>query len=305
VNPVRHAPEQAFTLVEILVRIGIIIVATLLTVRLVYLLIGRIERAIRTEAKGTELAREKRARTIGGVLRGFTRGIIIVIGILMCVRELGLDITPALAAAGGFGVAAGLGAQSLIKDWVSGFFIIHDNQFAVGDVVRASGVSGTVEGLSLRHTELRDGEGFIHFIPNGEIKVVTNLTKSWSTPIVRIPISLTEDPARVVQVLETMLVGFAASPRAKPLLLEPPRLLGIDDVGTGQFTLMLQAKTVPEERLAVSRMLRMAALESLRAAGVLVHTPVAGDGSAVPAPPASGDDQRQAAASTGAPGGSA
>ena len=300
-NPVRHtaSTEQAFTLVEILVRIGIIILATLVTIRLVYLLIGRIERAIRTEAKGTELAREKRARTIGEVLRGFTRGTIIVIGILMCVRELGLDITPALAAAGGFGVAAGLGAQGLVKDWIAGFFIIHDNQFAVGDVVRTLGVSGTVEALTLRHTELRDGEGFIHFVPNGEIKVVTNLTKSWSTPIVRIPISLTEDPARVVQVLETMLAQFAASPKAKPLLLEPPKLLGIDDVGTGQFTIMLQAKTVPEERLAVSRMLRMAALESLRAAGVLVHTPVAGDAAAAMQQAAAADAQAQAAASGG------
>jgi small conductance mechanosensitive channel len=298
-NPVRHAPDQAFTLVEILVRLGIIVLATLATIRLVYLLIGRIERAIRAEAKGTELAREKRARTIGEVLRGFTRGVIIVIGILMCVRELGLDITPALAAAGGFGVAAGLGAQGLVKDWIAGLFIIQENQFAVGDVVRTAGVSGTVEALSLRHTELRDGEGFIHFIPNGEIKVVTNLTKSWSTPIVRIPISLTEDPARVVQVLESMLVGFAASLRAKPLLLEPPRLLGIDEVGTGQFTLMLQAKTVPEERLAVSRMLRMAALESLRAAGVLVNAPVAGDASALQAPTVAGDGQSQAATSGG------
>ncbi|HET9941280.1 MAG TPA: mechanosensitive ion channel family protein [Candidatus Eisenbacteria bacterium] len=300
-NPVRHtaSPEQAFTLVEILVRIGIIILATLVTVRLVYLLIGRIERAIRSEAKGTELAREKRARTIGEVLRGFSRGIIIVIGILMCVRELGLDITPALAAAGGFGVAAGLGAQSVVKDWIAGFFIIHDNQFAVGDVVRTMGVSGTVETLTLRHTELRDGEGFIHFISNGEIKVVTNLTKSWSTPIVRIPISLTEDPARVVQVLEAMLVRFAASPNAKPLLLEPPRLLGIDDVGTGQFTIMLQAKTVPEERLAVSRMLRMAALESLRAAGVLVHVPVAGDAPAAVQQAAPADAPAQAATSSG------
>jgi moderate conductance mechanosensitive channel len=296
VNPVRHAPEEAFTMVEILIRIGIIILATLITIRLVYLLIGRIERAIRSEAKGTELAREKRARTIGEVLRGFARGTIIVIGILMCVRELGLDITPALAAAGGFGVAAGLGAQGLVKDWIAGFFIIHDNQFAVGDVVRTSGVSGTVETLTLRHTELRDGEGFIHFIPNGEIKVVTNLTKSWSTPIVRIPISLTEDPARVVQILEAMLVQFAAGPKAKPLLLEPPKLLGIDDVGTGQFTVMLQAKTVPEERLVVSRMLRMAALQSLRAAGVLVHTPIAGDSAAAAQPAVPADPQPQAPA---------
>jgi len=296
VNPVRHAPEEAFTMVEILIRIGIIILATLITIRLVYLLIGRIERAIRSEAKGTELAREKRARTIGEVLRGFARGTIIVIGILMCVRELGLDITPALAAAGGFGVAAGLGAQGLVKDWIAGFFIIHDNQFAVGDVVRTSGVSGTVETLTLRHTELRDGEGFIHFIPNGELKVVTNLTKSWSTPIVRIPISLTEDPARVVQILEAMLVQFAAGPKAKPLLLEPPKLLGIDDVGTGQFTVMLQAKTVPEERLVVSRMLRMAALQSLRAAGVLVHTPIAGDSAGAAQPSVPADPQSQAPA---------
>ncbi|HKO21871.1 MAG TPA: mechanosensitive ion channel family protein [Candidatus Eisenbacteria bacterium] len=295
-NPVRHAPEEAFTMVEILIRIGIIILATLVAIRLVYLLIGRIERAIRSEAKGTELAREKRARTIGEVLRGFTRGTIIVIGILMCVRELGLDITPALAAAGGFGVAAGLGAQGLVKDWIAGFFIIHDNQFAVGDVVRTSGVSGTVETLTLRHTELRDGEGFIHFIPNGEIKVVTNLTKSWSTPIVRIPISLTEDPGRAVQILEAMLVQFAAGPKAKPLLLEPPKLLGIDDVGTGQFTIMLQAKTVPEERLVVSRLLRMAALESLRAAGILVHTPVAGEPGAAPQPAVPADSQAQSAA---------
>src|SRR5262249_41193036 len=154
--------------------------------------------------------------------------------ILMGARELGLDITPALAAAGGFGVAAGLCAQSLVKDWVAGFFFIPDNQFAVGDRICGAGVSGTGENLGLRHTELRDGEGFIHFIRNGEIKVVTNLTKSWSTPLVRIPVSLAEDPAKVIAAIEGMLPEFREDPKMKIDLIEGPRVLGIEDMTEGQ-----------------------------------------------------------------------
>ena len=185
----------------------------------------------------------------------------------MAARAAGLDITPALAAAGGFGVAAGLGAQSLVRDWIAGFFIIHENQFDVGDVVRVAGVSGTVEMLSLRHTELRDGEGFIHFIPNGEIKVVTNLTKSWATPMVRVPVSVAEDPDRVIGIVEAMLPTFQADPAIRPLLLEGPRLLGIEDVGPGHYTLLLQAKTVPEQRLVVARALRRSLIQRLLAEG--------------------------------------
>ena len=270
-NPLLPTQEQAFSVATLVVRLCLVALATIIAVRIAYFVIGRIERAIRDDPRSTEAAREKRSKTIGGVLRSFTRGPIILIGLLMGVRELGLDITPALAAAGGFGVAAGLGAQSLVRDWIAGFFFIHDSQFAVGDVIRVAGVSGTVEMLSLRHTELRDSEGFIHFIPNGDIKVVTNLTKSWSTPLVRIPVSLVEDPDRVIAAIESMLVGFREDPRAKPHLLE------------GQFTLLLQAKTIPEQRLFVARALRLAILERLRAEGISLHT-AAGTESAPPAP---------------------
>jgi small conductance mechanosensitive channel len=282
-NPLLPTQEQAFSVATLAVRLGLVALATFLSVRITYLLIGRIEHAIRHEARSTEAAREKRSKTIGSVLRSVSRGLIILIGLLMGVHELGLDITPALAAAGGFGVAAGLGAQSVIKDWIAGFFFIQDNQFAVGDVIRVAGVSGTVELLSLRHTELRDSEGFIHFIPNGDIKVVTNLTKSWSTPLIRIPVSLVEDPDRVLAVLESMLVDFRENPKVKEHLLEGPRILGIEDVNTGQFTLLLQAKTIPEQRLFVARALRLAILERLRAEGISLHT-AAGTESAQPAP---------------------
>jgi len=251
---------------------------------------------MRNDARRTEAALEKGAKTIGVVLRSFTRGLIVLIGLLMGVRELGLDITPALAAAGGFGVAAGLGAQSLVRDWIAGFFFIHDNQFAVGDVIRVAGVPGTVELLSLRHTELRDSEGFIHFIPNGDIKVVTNLTKSWSTPLVRIPVSLVEDPDRVIAAIESMLVEFREDPRVNAHLMEGPRILGIEDVSTRPFTLLLQAKTIPEQRLFVARALRLAILERLRAAGISLHTAAGTEsaplGPTAAAAPAAADETR-------------
>jgi moderate conductance mechanosensitive channel len=273
---------EAIGAVTLLVRLGVIVLGTLLLLRFTSLLVKKVERAIRAESRTPATAREKRARTIGAVLRGLTRTVILVIGGLMLARVAGVDITPALAAAGGFGVAAGLGAQGMVRDWIAGFFIIHENQFDVGDVIRAAGVSGTVEILSLRHTELRDGEGFIHFIPNGEIKVVTNLTKSWATPMVRIPISVAEDPDRVIGIVEDMLPGFQADPAIKPLLLEGPRLLGIEDVGPGTYTLLLQAKTVPEQRLAVARALRRKLIQRLRAEKISIAAGTA-DASLVPA----------------------
>ena len=275
-NPLhRVSEEQAFSAVTLLIRLGLVVLGAFIVIRLLYIVIGRIERAIRTEGRGSEGARERRAKTLGTVLRDLARGVIVVIAALMGARELGLDITPALAAAGGFGVAAGLGAQSLVRDWIAGFFFIRDNQFAVGDVIRVAGVSGTVETLTLRHTELRDGEGFIHFIPNGEIKVVTNLTKSWSTPLVRIPVSLAEDPSKVIATIEAMLPEFRENAKMKTDLIEGPRVLGIEDMTEGQFTLLIQAKTVPEQRLAVSRALRLAILERLRNEGITVHTAAA------------------------------
>jgi moderate conductance mechanosensitive channel len=262
-------PAETYNLTT-LIRLGLIVLSTLLLLRIASVLIRKVERAVRDESRAHSSAREKRAVTIGAVLRGVTRTIILVIGGLMVARAAGLDITPALAAAGGFGVAAGLGAQGMVRDWIAGFFIIHENQFDVGDAIRAAGVSGTVEMLSLRHTELRDSEGFIHFVPNGEIKVVTNLTKSWSTPMVRVPVSVVEDPDRVIGIVEAMLPSFQQDPVLRPLLLDGPRLLGIEDVAPGYYTLLLQAKTIPEQRLVVSRALRRRVIHRLREEGVWI-----------------------------------
>jgi small conductance mechanosensitive channel len=266
--PARAAEMQAADVIALGVRLAIIFLGAVLVLRVSGALIKRLERTIRERATGDEAAREKRARTIGSVLRGGGRLLVFVIAALMGVRELGLDITPALAAAGGFGVALGIGAQSLVRDWIAGFFIIHDDQFGVGDIVRAAGVAGTIEQLSLRHTELRDGDGSLHFIPNGEIKIVTNLTRSWAAPLVRVPVSADEDPERVLKVFDEMARAFRADPATASLLVDGPNVLGIDDVSAGQFTVLIQAKTRPENRHPVTRALRLAALRRLRAEGI-------------------------------------
>jgi small conductance mechanosensitive channel len=281
-SPFRTDAAEAFSYATLAIKIGLIALGALILIRVAGILVQRLERAIRVAGRGDEISREKRARTLGGIVRGVARLAIIVVALMMAVRELGLDITPALAAAGGFGVAAGLGAQSVIRDWIVGFFIVYDNEYVVGDVVSVAGVTGTVESLTLRHTEVRDGEGALHFVPNGEIKVVTNLTKAWSSPIVRIPVSLAEDPARVTSILESYLAEAAERPPLKPLLRDAPRVLGMEDVSAGQYTMMLQARTLPEHRLAVARALRFGAVTRLRDEGIAVHSALAPAEAAAP-----------------------
>jgi len=268
------AGTPAAGLVTALIRVGLIIVSAFLMSRVARAVIGRVEAAIRAGTQGFAIEREKRANTLGKMLRNASWLVIVVVSLLMGLRELGFDITPALAAAGGFGIAAGFGAQTLVRDWLGGILIITDNQFAVGDVVRAAGVAGKVEVVSLHHTELRDGDGALHFIPNGEIKVVTNLSRSWSQPTVRVPIDIGEDPKRVLAILQDELRKFAEEPSVKQHLEGEPRLLGIEDVYAGYFTVLLQVKTNPGQRLEMMRELRIAVLHRLRQEGVSVRAAV-------------------------------
>jgi moderate conductance mechanosensitive channel len=267
----------AFDTATLLIRVGIIVIVAFAVSRIAAILIGRIERTIKSDPRGDAIEREKRAQTLGQVLRSASWVLIVVVGALMAVRELGLDITPALAAAGGFGVAAGLGAQTLIRDVIGGFFVLMENQFAVGDVVRVAGVAGKVEALTFRHTEVRDGDGALHFIPNGEMKVVTNLSKAWSQPTVRVPISSAEDPVRVMRVIEEEISAFREDPSMKPHLDGPPKLLGIEELYPGYFTVLIQAKTHPGRRLEVGRSLRMAVLRRLGAERISMRQAGAAD----------------------------
>jgi len=199
---------------------------------------------------------KKRAHTLGNILRHALLIIISFIAILMILGELGIQLGPLLATAGIGAIAIGFGAQSLVKDVISGFFIILENQYRIGDAIEVAGVSGLVESVSLRRTVLRDLKGRVHTIPNGEIKVVSNLSKEWSRSVLDIGISYGEDMDKVVDLLSQIGKELEAEEPYKSAILEPLQILGLERFGESQLVIRMMVKTVPLKQWEVGRELR-------------------------------------------------
>ncbi len=187
---------------------------------------------------------EMRARTLAGIVRSLIIGALIAIVSLMILRELGYDIGPLIATAGIVGVAIGFGAQTLVKDIIGGFFVLLEGQFYVGDVIQVGTVKGKVESIKLRTTLVRDGEGILHIIPNGEMRVVSNLTKGWSRVNLDFDIDYREDLPAVIE-----LIGEAAKKVAAPespvaaFIIDGPEVLGVEEVVGKLVTIRVIART--------------------------------------------------------------
>lgn len=196
---------------------------------------------------------EKRARTLGGLVQSIVRYMIYFITIVMILQEFKIDTTSLVAGAGIVGLALGVGAQSLIKDFITGFFILLENQFAVGDYIVSGDMSGTVEDIGLRVTKLRDGNGVLHIIPHGAIIRVSNYTRGHMQATVNVPIAYGEDIGTVLSLLEEAcsLVG-----KNMVQVLEGPKVVGVVDWRSQELIVRLVAKTVPLEQVAVETALR-------------------------------------------------
>lgn len=199
---------------------------------------------------------KKRAQTLGNILRHAFFIVISFIALLMILGELGIQLGPLLATAGIGALAIGFGAQSLVKDVISGFFIILENQYRIGDVIEVAGVSGLVESVSLRRTVLRDLEGKVHTIPNGEIKIVSNLSKEWARSVLDIGISYRENVNQVIDLLEQIGKELAAEEYWKSAILELPQIFGVERFGESQLVIRIGVKTVPLKQWEVGRELR-------------------------------------------------
>lgn len=199
---------------------------------------------------------KKRVQTLGNILRHALLIVITFIAVLTILGELGIQLGPLLATAGIGAVALGFGAQSLVKDVISGFFIILENQYRIGDAVDVAGVSGLVESVSLRKTVLRDLEGRVHTIPNGEIKVATNLSKEWSRAVVDIGISYREDIDQIITLLSEIGKELAEEEPFKSAILEPMQILGVEQFKESEIIIRMIVKTVPLKQWEVSRELR-------------------------------------------------
>ena len=237
-------------------RIGVIAAGSILLIRFLRAVADRIPRLMPAAQELVVTEREKRAHTVASLLRTVGTTLVVIVAAMMAFREIGLDITPLIAGAGVAGLAIGFGAQSLIKDVIAGFFILLEDQFHVGDVIQAAGVSGQVEQMTLRMTIIRDLQGTVHFIPNGEIKVASNLTKQWSRAVLEIGVRYEEDVDHVIAVLTEVGRSLADDEVFGKMVLEPPQVLGVEGLTDSQVTIRILAKTLPLKQWEVAREFR-------------------------------------------------
>jgi small conductance mechanosensitive channel len=244
------------------------VAARLLSVGTRYLT-NRIKRL--DDVDGSDL--DKRTDTIFNVVHNAGLAIILITTTLMVLDELTIDITPMLASVGIVGLALGLGAQTLVKDIIGGIFILMEGQYRVGDVVELQGKTGVVEDLTLRVTSVRDFQGDLHMIPNGDIRLVTNKGRDWSRAIVDVSIAYEEDIDRAVTTLEEIGRHAAEDSEVGRVFLEQPTVTGVEGIEDGQIRLRLIVKTVANEQWDVQRFLRRRIQEVFGQEGIKLAMP--------------------------------
>jgi len=250
-------------------KIIVIVVMSWLAIRMVKLLAMRMEKTIGKETDPLKFeAKSKRARTLSITINGAMKAFVLVVAGSMIIESVGIKIGPILASVGFIGLAFGFGAQSLVKDIVTGFFLLVENQFGVGDVITVAGVSGQVEDINLRVTRLRDSKGIVHHIPNGQITVVSNMTKDWSRALLDIPVNLETDIERATGAIRAVCDQMKADTAFAPLLLEDFEVLGIETLDQNAATLRVMVKTMPLRQWEVARELRQRIKETFDKEGI-------------------------------------
>jgi small-conductance mechanosensitive channel len=250
----------------------LIIAVAALGLIIVQLLSGRALRILHSKEDLRE-ARRQQMVTLVQILRWGAGVLIVGCALLMLLSTFGVDITPLLASVGVAGLALSLGAQTLIKDLVGGFLILAENQYAVGDFIQVGNVSGQVERLTLRATYVRDINGYLHVVPNGEVRIVANQTKEWSRALVDVGVAYEEDLDRALRVLTEAAETFAQDPLLSPQLLEPPQVLGPLSLGDWAITVRVMVKTPPGKQWGVARELRKRILAACEREGITLPYP--------------------------------
>lgn len=233
-------------------RIFLILILTLVVIKVVQLLMDKLfHRLFRNQKDDIEI--QKRSDTLKSVIRNIINITIVVVAVMMILDQLGVEIGPILAAAGVVGIAVGFGAQQLVKDIIQGFFILLDDQIRVGDVVQIADKGGLVENVNLRMITLRDLAGNVHFVRNGEITVVTNMTKEYSRYVFDIGVAYRENVDEVIEVVKQVDAELRDDPEFKNDILEPIEILGLDQFADSAVIIKARTKTLPIRQWAVGR----------------------------------------------------
>ncbi len=230
--------------------------------QLVRILARRIERSVDDGDARTMTLQEKQGRTVAQLLRSVGRMLIIGLSVLVTLNQF-INIGPILAGAGILGLAVSFGAQSLVKDFITGFFMLVENSLSVGDIVEIAGKTGTVERVTLRVVKLRDVEGTLHIIPNGQVTTVSNLTRGWSRAVVDVTIAYESDIERALTVFREEAADFASNPTWSKLLDGAPEVLGVQQLAERGVTVRTLLRTLAGSQWEVARGFRYRLLERL------------------------------------------
>jgi small-conductance mechanosensitive channel len=200
--------------------------------------------------------RTQQLRTLSSVIYSVGVFIIGFLATMQVLTQLNVKVGPLLASAGIAGLAIGFGAQTLVKDFINGFFVLVENQYDIGDTVRIAGVQGVVEGMTLRRTILRDADGTVHTVPCGQITIVSNLTRDWTQLTMKVSVSYKANSDQVVKLLKEVALEVAHDPAFEAQIVAQPQVPGIDRVNGDEVEYLLLVKTRPGAQFDVSRELR-------------------------------------------------
>ena len=263
-----------------LVSVALIVIVTVVAMRLASVFVHGIVKALldreATEGTAQELSAvelKKRMDTLDDLGAHAIQFFIVVIAAITVLGQLGLDIGPAIAGLGVVGVAVGFGAQHLVRDYLNGALILIENQFSKGDVIRAAGVSGTVEDFSLRRTTLRDLDGVVHTVPNGEIKVASNLTRVWARINQNVTVAYGTDIDKAIEIVDGVGRELSQDPVWKRRILEPPRVERVEALGEYGITLKILGSVRAPEQWSAAGEFRKRLLAALEANGIEIPRP--------------------------------
>jgi small-conductance mechanosensitive channel len=269
-------------------RILFIILVAYVLVRITRLVVRRVVRNLQREVSGERISKIKhrtglslldtspvpsvrralRAETIGAVLRSIASALIWATAGVMVLEEIGINLAAIGIGVSIIGVAIGFGSQTLVRDFLSGIFMLIEDQYGVGDVIDAGVASGTVEGVSLRTTRLRDAEGTVWHVPNGEIRRVGNKSQQWSRVLLDVAVAYDADLAGATEAIRSAAEEVATGPEVGSVITDSPEVWGIEQVEANHVLIRLAVKTVPLEQWRVARALRARIKRALDDAGI-------------------------------------
>jgi len=253
------------------IRLIFVLVAAYLLLRTIRMLADKLGTMLQGFTLSVE--RQKRAQTLSHIVQAVATTLLLVITTMLVLGELGVNLAPLLAAAGIGGLAIGFGAQNLVRDVITGFFILLEDQVRIGDVVRIGDKGGLVENISLRVLALRDFDGSLHLIPHGTITSVTNLTKDYSYSLLDVGVAYREDVDEVMTVLKEIGADLRQDPEFSIDILDDLEVVGVDDFSASQVTIKIRIKTVPIKQWRISRELRRRIKKVFDARGIEIPFP--------------------------------